>query len=84
MLTLHSIAARIIAILVVGIVTWWVVAPRSYISCIRRVPWLWMSTYPMNTKAWFPRYLRLLGILIWIWVIVLVGLYCYRFSLHER
>jgi hypothetical protein len=79
MLTVQSISARVIALLVVGIVTWWVVAPKSYISCIRRVPWLWMSTYPMNTKAWFLGYLRLFG--VFIWVVMLVGLYR-RFHPH--
>ena len=80
MLTVHSIGTRVIALLMVGIVTWWVVAPESYIACIRRVPWLWMSTYPMNTKAWFPRYLRLLG--VFIWVMMFLGLCWHRFRPH--
>jgi hypothetical protein len=59
MIAAHSIAERVIAILALGIITWWVVAPKSYVACIRKVPWLWMSAYTLNTKPWFPRYLRL-------------------------
>jgi len=80
MIPAHSIAERVIAILVLGIITWWVVAPKSYIACIRRVPWLWMSTYPLNTKPWFPRYLRLTG--LFIWAMALFVLYWLRSRPH--
>lgn len=80
MIAVHFIAERVIAVLVLGIITWWVVAPKSYIACIRKVPWLWMSTYPLNTKPWFPRYLRLVGLAIW--AMALFGLYWLRFHLH--
>jgi hypothetical protein len=58
MVETHSLPERTIALLLVGVVTWWVVAPESYIACIRKVPWLWMDAYPLNTKTWFPRHLR--------------------------
>lgn len=80
MIAAHSIAERVVAILVLGIITWWVVAPKSYVACIRKVPWLWMSTYPLNTKPWFPRYLRLVG--LFMWAMALFGLYCWRSRLH--
>ena len=80
MIAAHSIAERIISILLLGIISWWVVAPKSYIACIRKVPWLWMSTYPLNTKPWFPRYLRLMG--LFIWTVALFGFYCWRSRLH--
>lgn len=50
---------------VVVIATWWVVAPKRYVACIRKVPWLWLSAYPLSTKAWFPTYLRVFGLLLW-------------------
>ena len=80
MMAAHSIAERVIALLVLGVITWWVVAPKSYIACIRKVPWLWMSTYPLNNKPWFPRYLRLVG--LFMWAMALFGLYCLRSRLH--
>jgi hypothetical protein len=77
----HSIAEGLVGIVLIGIATWWVVAPNSYVACIRRVPWLWMSVYPMNAKPWFPRYLRLLG--LFFWALFLIGGLClYRFRLH--
>ena len=76
----HPIAERLVALLLVGIATWWVVAPKSYVACIRKVPWLWMSTYPMNAKPWFPRYLRALG--VFFWALMLAGFYCYRSRLQ--
>jgi hypothetical protein len=80
MIAAQSIAEIGIGILVLGIISWWVVEPKSYIACIRKVPWLWMSTYPLNTKPWFPRYLRLMG--LFMWAMALFGLYCWRFRLH--
>ncbi len=79
-MTATHLVEKAIALLALGIITWWVVAPKSYITCIRKVPWLWMSTYPMNTKPWFPRYLRLVG--LFIWVMMLLGLYWYRSRLQ--
>jgi len=76
----HYIAERLVALLLVVISIWWVAAPKSYVACIRKVPWLWMSAYPINAKPWFPRYLRLLG--LFFWVLLLVGLYCYRSRIH--
>jgi hypothetical protein len=76
----HSILETLGALFLVGIATWWVIAPKTYVACIRKVPWLWMSAYPMNAKPWFPRYLRLLG--LFFWTLMIVGLYCYRSRLH--
>jgi hypothetical protein len=76
MLANHSTAEGLGALFLVGIATWWVVAPETYVACIRKVPWLWMSTYPMNAKPWFPRYLRVLG--LFFWMLMLVVLYRYH------
>ena len=54
MIAAHSIAERVIALLVLGVITWWVVAPKSYIACIRKVLWLWMSTYPPTPSRGSP------------------------------
>jgi hypothetical protein len=62
----HAISKGIVFVLMVVVASWWVVAPRSYVSFIRKVPWLWMSVYPMNAKSWFPQYLRALGLLLWL------------------
>jgi hypothetical protein len=92
----HHIAERFVVILLLVISTWWVVAPKNYLACIRRVRWLWMSGYPMTSKSWFfaenltpeakerdrrlPRYLRLWGLLLW--VVLIVDIYCYRARLN--
>jgi hypothetical protein len=49
----HSIAETLGVLFLIGIATWWVIAPKTYVAYIRKVPWLWMSAYPMNAKAWF-------------------------------
>jgi hypothetical protein len=63
---IHALTKTMFFFLLVGIATWWVVAPRSYVACIRKVSWLWMSTYPLNTRTWFPQYLRAFGLLLWL------------------
>lgn len=67
----HVASKGLAALLIMGIATWWVVAPRSYVACIRKVPLLWTSAYPMSTTTWFPQYLRAFGLLLW--VLFLVG-----------
>jgi hypothetical protein len=64
--TIHAVSKGMVSVLLVVIATWWVVAPRNYLACIRKMPWLWMSVYPMNAKSWFPQYLRALGVLLWL------------------
>ncbi|HVI78577.1 MAG TPA: hypothetical protein VM715_10530 [Candidatus Acidoferrum sp.] len=76
----NSTADALGALFLIGIATWWVIAPKTCVACIRKVPWLWMSAYPMNAKEWFPRYLRLLG--LFFWMLMFVGFYCYRSRLH--
>ena len=72
-MTIAHVASKAVApLLIMGIATWWMVAPTSYVACIRKVPLLWASAYPMSTKPWFSRYLRALGILLW--VLFLVGI----------
>jgi hypothetical protein len=60
----HAVSEGLVFVLVVVIASWWIVAPSSYVACIRKVPWLWMSTYPLNTRTWFPQYLRAIGLLL--------------------
>jgi hypothetical protein len=62
----HAVAERTLFALLWAIATWWIVAPRSYVTCIRKVPWLWMSVYPSNTRNWFPLCLRAWGVLLWV------------------
>src|ERR1700722_16176294 len=69
----HVASKALAPLLIMGIATWWTVAPTSYVACIRKVPLLRTSAYPMSTKPWFPRYLRALGILLW--VAFLVGIF---------
>jgi hypothetical protein len=69
----HVASKALAPLLIMGIATWWIVAPTSYVACIRKVPLLWTSAYPMSTKPWFPRYLRAFGILLW--VLFLVGIF---------
>jgi hypothetical protein len=47
----HLVSRGLVPLLVLSVATWWIVAPRSYVACIRKLPTLWMSTYPMNTKT---------------------------------
>jgi hypothetical protein len=61
-----TVSQGLIAFVLVGVATWWVIAPRSYVACIRKVSWLWMSAYPFNTKEWFPLYLRVWGLVMWL------------------
>ena len=72
----HTSAGVLISAVLVFVATWWVIAPRSYIACIRKVPLLWSSVYPMNTKSWFPQYLRVIGALLW--TLMLLG-FVFRF-----
>jgi hypothetical protein len=81
MIVSRSFSEGVGGILVLAVATWWVVSPRSYVACIRKVPWLWISTYPMNSKTWFPKYLRAMGIAFWV-VGLLAALYCYRSLVH--
>lgn len=68
----HSTADIIGSLVLLGIATWWVVAPTTYIACIRKVPFLWTSAYPLNTKPWFPRYLCVLGLFFWALALVIL------------
>jgi hypothetical protein len=70
---IHPVSRVLVSLLLVGIATWWIVAPRSYVACIRRLPMPWMSTYPMNTKTWFTQYLRAFGLMLW--MLFLVGFF---------
>jgi hypothetical protein len=69
----HVTSRGIASLLIIGIATWWMVAPTSYVACIRKVPLLWTSAYPMSARPWFPRYLRAFGILLW--VLFLLGIF---------
>jgi hypothetical protein len=60
----HVISKGLVSLLLISIATWWIAAPRSYAVCIRKVPLLWTSAYPMSTKAWFPQYLRAFGLVL--------------------
>ena len=68
---IHLVSRGLVPLLVFSVATWWIVAPRSYVAYIRKLPTLWMSTYPMNTKTWFLQYLRTFGLILW--TLVLVG-----------
>ena len=60
----HVVSKGLVSLLLIGVATWWIVAPRSYAACIRKVPLLWMSAYPMSAKTWFPQYLRAFGLVL--------------------
>jgi hypothetical protein len=81
MIVSRSFSEGVGATLVLGVATWWVISPQSYVACIGKVSWLWMSTYPMNTTTWFPKYLRAMGIAFWV-AGLLGALYCYRSFVH--